>query len=149
MDALVIYGVSGSGKSTFAEEFNSDEFTTLNLERDNIRKRFIPNFSFEGWKGHSFNSGWEEIVTYEWHKDLSYGAEKGLDLIISDTLCKVGDRRKLGFLLKHLGYDVLYYRITTSLEECIERDSKRGIWEVGEDVIRRQWDNLNKHSGHI
>lgn len=156
MKALVIYGPSASGKSTLASSvweepsvWGINMYYTRNIERDVIRKETIPGFRDTGWEGYNFDSGMERVVSFYWDRELHNAFESGRDVVISDTLCKVGDRRKLNSLLWYLGYDVQYTRMPTSLEECIERDSKRGIWEVGEDVIRRQWDNLNKHSGHI
>lgn len=149
MKATIIYGVSASGKSTRAQNLlNRPDDYSWWIERDKIREYVYPNFSELGWRG-GFHPHLENIVTYEWHIEISKVVERKEDLIISDTLCKIQDRRNLKNLLEYLGYEIEWIRMDTLLDLCIERDKKRGIWSVGEDVIQRQWFNLMKHEEHV
>lgn len=153
MKAYVVYGVSGSGKSTKAKDIVYEGFdagiSLLSVERDACRRFISPYFSEHGWSGEGFPAYLEEAVTHEWHFRVHLALNHNNGVIISDTLCKVGDRRKLKNLLEYLGFDIDWIRMETPLEVCIERDNNRGIWAVGEDVIRRQWENLQKHKEHV
>lgn len=150
MKAYVVYGISGSGKSTKAEKLFYDVpcgYCSW-VERDRIRGHIYPNFDEVGWTG-GFHHHLEPIVTYEWHVAVSEAVKQESDLIISDTICKIQDRRNLKNLLEYLGYEIKWIRMDTPLDLCIERDKKRGVWSVGEDVIQRQWFNLMKHEEHV
>ena len=147
-NALIVYGCSGSGKTTYAKtKFDEMDGWVKRIERDQIRteRGLLRN----GWQGYKFRGEDEYAVTAEWWRDLWYSVESDEDIIVSDTLCKIQDRRNLYHFLVAQGYFVRFVRMNTSLEECVERDSKRGIMSVGEKVISRQWENLNKHEEHI
>jgi predicted kinase len=152
MNCVLFYGISGSGKSTEARKCVENNKTVLgvrtHIERDEIRKMISPNFKNGGWKA-GFPPHLEDAVTLEWYVKLDQANYYNEDVVISDTLCKISDRGRVKNLLDYFGYDIEWVRMETPLEECIGRDSVRGIWSVGEDVIRRQWSNLQKHKEHV
>mgnify|MGYP000853786472 CR=1 FL=1 len=146
MKATVIYGVSGSGKSTFAKSLNGGE--TIHVERDIIR--FNDNFmNLVDWEKYSPDRNTEYIVDTLWRVQVCDAARIHKDIIISDTLCKVSDRRILNHLLKFLGYDVEFIRVDTPFEECIQRDHSRGKLSVGKDVIFKQHNSLSSYKDHL
>lgn len=146
MKATVIYGVSGSGKSTLAKSLNDGR--TIHIERDIIR--FDKDWmNLVDWEKYSPDRNTEYIIDTLWRVQICAAARIREDLIISDTLCKVGDRRILNHLLKFLGYDVEFIRVDTPFEECIQRDYKRGKLSVGKDVILKQHKSLSSYKDHL
>lgn len=143
MKAFLIYGPSGSGKSSRATDFIFDPCNNqpLWIERDIIRFQVL---RLGSWKEYKINQTTENIVDAWWKYNIIRASIENSNIIISDTLCKPADRDKLERLLLHLGYSVEWIRMNTSLEECILRDSKRGNMSVGEKVIRSQWDHFVK-----
>jgi len=151
MKALVIYGPSASGKSYYAENSaeisqDTEEVETLLLERDYVRFNIM---GLGDWTKYHPHHDTENAVDAFWKYCLVKYSIVGTNLIISDTNCKIGDRRKLKKLLEYLGYDVSFHRMSTSLEECIARDAKRGAFRVGADVIKRQWEHFIKDESHV
>lgn len=157
MRVHIIYGVSGSGKTTRAkavcDKVNKNGFPYHHLERDSIRECYIDGFSTNGWDGYTPNKESEAIVDMHYNWELvdirSHLSGDGY-LVISDTLCKVSDRRILYAKLRSLGItDITWERMQTDLGTCFTRDEARGVFEVGSDVISNQWNRLHGYEGHI
>lgn len=142
MKAIIVYGPSGSGKSTKAVKLFSDtsELTAW-IERDRVRFDIV---GLGNWKTYKINQATENIVDTYWKFQVVEAAIMRRDIIISDTLCKPGDRDKLEVLLLHFGYSIEWIRMDTSLEECIKRDAGRGDMSVGENVVINQYNHFMK-----
>ena len=151
MKALVVYGPSASGKSSYAQHsreipWDTEEVETIMLERDYIRFNIM---GLGDWTKYRPHHDTENAVDAYWKYFLVKYSVVGANLIISDTNCKIGDRRKMKKLLEHFGYDVSFHRMSTSLEECIARNAERGAFSVGADVIKRQWEHFIKDESHV
>lgn len=150
MKAFIIYGLSGSGKTTKAKALIEEGNTTdlvwfdygAHVERDKIR---FEELKLGDWATYRFNTETEHLVDAIWRCQIGRLSRSGSDIVISDTLCKLSDRKKLVKFLTKLGYEsVNLIQMETSLEDCIVRDKQRGAMSVGEDVIRKQYENLMK-----
>lgn len=148
--ATIIYGVSGSGKTyesiQWANLYNHGIKWVSLIERDEIR---FYELNLGDWKTYKINPVTEYMIDVYWKYYILRAIENGWDIIISDTLCNIRDRRNLYELLKFHNYRVEFVRMETPLDVCIERDRSRGGMSVGEDVIRKQWDKLVKNLSHI
>lgn len=149
MKATLIFGPSGSGKTTKVNKI-LDSFCSCSdkyiedrpawVERDYIRFKVL---GLCDWRQYKPDHKTEKIVDAYWKHALVEASLNERDVIISDTLCKENERNNVVDLLKGLGYtDIELIRMDISLEKCIERDSGRGVFSVGEKIIRRQWDNF-------
>lgn len=150
MKAFIIYGTSGSGKSTKAHELIQERSMLedvwfdygSHIERDKIRFEWL---NLGDWKTYKHDHRTEAVVDAIWKYQVVRCAQSESDIIISDTLCKVSDRVNLCSLLQRLGYnEIELIQMQTSLEDCIARDAERGNFSVGEEVIRKQYANLMK-----
>jgi predicted kinase len=151
MKAFIVYGTSGSGKTTKAKEIIqnrcADEDVWFDygshIERDNIRFEWL---NLGNWKTYKHDHRTEAVVDAIWKYKIVHCAQSESDIIISDTLCKLSDRVNLCSLLQRLGYkEIELIQMQTSLEDCITRDAQRGDFSVGEEVIRKQYANLTKN----
>lgn len=140
MKAVLIYGVSASGKSTLAEKYLEQNNNMVHVERDKIRFEIL---DLGNWKTYKINPATELIVDTYWKALIYMASGSGYDVLISDTLCKASERSNVRKMLGHFGYDVEEITPIVTLEECIERDKLRGGFSVGEQVILRQWANLH------
>jgi len=108
----------------------------LNINRDNIRFKIVQPGS--DWSTYEFNKKNEKRVT---EIELMI-AEKGLkfesNIIISNTNLNPKTREFWKKFAEKHGYEFEVKEFPISLEEAIERDSKREN-SVGEDVIRKQY----------
>lgn len=152
---LFIYvGVSGSGKSTKAlEVVTSSPEIYFELNRDNIRTKLFPELHRGDCKAYynrptsEINKD-EELVTKTFFKTLEYrmGILKQT-VICSDTNLHYNRRRDMENFVRKMGFKTATINIYISLEEAIERDSKRER-NVGEEVIRKQYKNYEKFLKH-
>ena len=142
MKAIVTVGISGSGKSTWANSMESE--TCAVFERDQIRWEFMEADGLEP-KWENWDWGYESQVTELVHYFIGKFARSGVDLIISDTNLNPKFRNQLIGRLMDEGYDVEVKFFNVPVDECIRRDSERDESKrVGEKVIRQQWQRFSK-----
>lgn len=138
MKALIVYGLSGAGKSTIAKEFVERGYVEVN--RDNIRFSEIDPGG--DWTTYKFTKTNEKKVTKIWNEQLASAAFESKDIVISDTLLSEEKRNKVVDSLLEYGYDITIVFLYFSLKELIARDASRGRFSVGESVLRKQWQTL-------
>lgn len=132
----ITVGVSASGKTTWVESLTDEElYNTVNLNRDDIRFNMIrPGGT---WK--TYNPNGNEAVAKRFQLRLAQLAVSfWARIIVSDTNLKSIDREFWRQFAKNNGHDFEIKEFPISLEEAIERDSKRKN-SVGEEVIRNQY----------
>lgn len=132
----ITVGVSASGKTTWVKSLDEVEFfNTVNINKDDIRFNIIrPGGT---WKTYN-PKGNEVIVTRLQVKLAESAASSWQRIIISDTNLNPRVRKFWKDFAHKYGYDFEIKEFPISLEEAIERDSKREN-SVGEEVIRKQY----------
>lgn len=145
MEAIILCGPPACGKSTQAKHFV--EVGLVEINRDNIRfNNILPGGD---WTTYKFSKKNEKEVTRIWWELVRSCAFNGKDIIISDTLCNSHKRQNVVDELKDLGYSVDVVVLHVPLKTLIERDSRRGKFSVGEAVITRMFNELNKEVSEL
>lgn len=132
-DKLVVIlcrGIQGSGKSTWAKNYCSEHPGTIRVNRDDIRAMFSQKWSKE----------FEEIVKHTELQALQKALSVGYSVVIDDV------SNMSSYTIKNIksivpeGVKIIYQDFfDVSLEECIERDSKREH-PIGEEIIRNTYE---------
>lgn len=142
MHAYITVGVSGSGKTTFANSLKGYEI----ISRDDIRAKLVlekTGVPMTSWKQWNFKN--EGEVTEIQTQMISDAAAAGKNIVIADTNLNMERAEILQKKLEGLGYSVEYrffhgvfaYQ-DISLDECLKRDAARPM-SVGFHVIHKQW----------
>jgi len=137
---LILVGLPGAGKSTFAIEYLKRNKNTLRVCRDDLRMMLTNGeYSFEN----------EDFVVQQEKMIIQMALLNGNDVIIDDTNLKEKTMQMWQELvethnqMKHLcnedkTVEIEIKKFTTSLEECIRRDANRkGKAQVGKGVIMK------------
>ncbi|CAN5569164.1 hypothetical protein BH09BAC4_BH09BAC4_04120 [soil metagenome] len=142
---LILTGLSGSGKSTFARRFCAENPNWLRVNRDDFRRSLLPVSLSEYWQTWSDQekNRIETIVNELQKTAILEGLTRGWHVVIDNTNLKLrylNELRKL--LAAHVDeVEIQYKLIDVPLEECIQRDKYRDD-SVGETVIRKQAEQL-------
>jgi len=144
--AFITVGVSGSGKSTWAEEM-VEQLTeqgerVVRLERDRARALIYAEkrdttadqFNWQKW-----NWKWEGLVSNLIDERMKEAMDNGDHIIVSDTNLHVGRRNALIKKLADAGYEVVVKEFPIRYEEAVKRDSFRKNG-VGPSVIAKQFE---------
>lgn len=133
---ILTVGISGSGKSTWAEKEALEKGYAL-VSRDNIRKDVFGTNGRDYYEADDLKNR-EEIVSTIQDTLIRSLLDVGKSIIVDNTHLKAK-------------YIDAYYKYRTpiqfqlfmpDLNECLRRDSEREK-QVGEDVIRRQYQQYN------
>lgn len=146
MKAIITVGISGSGKSTFAESLVSSGHDWAESNRDDIRFDTILEAEVRDWSKYKFSKANENRVTQLQKDGWQFCAALGLNLIVSDTNLNKGRREELVRTLEGLGYEVEIKDFPISWEEACARDSLRHNG-VGKAVLYKQWLQWNEYIG--
>ena len=142
---LMLTGLSGSGKSTFARQFCIDNPTYLRVNRDDLRRSVLPvslpEF-WQSWTGKEKNRI-ETLVNTLQQTAIIDGLTHGWNIVIDNTNLKLSYLNEFKKLLQaHFDQvDIQYKLIETPVDDCIQRDKDR-VDSVGEAVIRKQAEQL-------
>lgn len=130
MEAFIMCGAPGSGKSTFISRHLS---RCLVLSGDNIREELYGDASIQG--------NWLEIK----ERMLRLLSENpGKDVVIDGTHCRAKYRRDSIEMLRSFGYDyIVAVVVKTPLGRCLEQNRRRGR-QVPEEVIRSMHETLEE-----
>lgn len=123
---IVLIGLPGSGKSTYARKQMEENGNVMRVNRDEIRSML-----FKNWKGKK-----EQVVSEIEKAAIISAVSNQYDIIIDDTNVSPNTRRRWKSLSVELGVAHVEIPIQATIEECIDRDSKRvGRNHVGQAVI--------------
>jgi predicted kinase len=144
-ELTIMVGVSGSGKSVVAKQLvNRGQGKISRLNRDSLRLMLHVDVPYK--------KTLEDRVRNLQVAMATMLLQVGTNVIIDDTNCIRQTRQKWEDFAKENRAKFRIIRMTTDIDTCIERDSKReGREKVGEGVIRRQFKDLNdfKHGGDV
>jgi predicted kinase len=142
---LILSGLSGSGKSTVARQFCTDNPNWLRVNRDDLRRSLLPVSLPEYWQTwpDDQKNRVENLVNALQQTAIIEGLRQGWNVLIDNTnlrLSYINEFRKL--LSTHFDAVEINYRlIDVPVNECIQRDKYR-VDSVGEAVIRKQAEQL-------
>lgn len=142
---LILSGLSGSGKTTFARQFCTENPNWLRVNRDDLRRSLLSvalDDYWETWPDHE-KDRIENLVNELQKTAILDGLARGWHMLIDNTNLKlsyINQFRKL--LTSHFDeVEIRYKLMDTPIDECIRRDQNRfGV--VGEAVIRKQAERL-------
>lgn len=134
LTVYVMCGVSGSGKSTYAQKILKDMPHTKLISTDAIRK--------ELW-GDENDQRRPDVVFKVAYERIERELRRNYDVVFDATNLKVKDRIKLIEFVKGLEIEAEFYCIvmSTSLEECIEAQELRER-KVPRAVIEKQYKSM-------
>ncbi len=125
---IVMRGLPGCGKSTYAKQYVRDNLNTIRVCRDDIRDMLTPIFPF--------GSKMEELVTLIEDNAIEEALKNKYSVIVDATNFR--NPYKWTNLCLPSGCQYIVKDIDTPLEECIERDSKRSN-PCGKEIIERMY----------
>lgn len=131
---LVLQGIPASGKSTWAKEFVKGKIDWIIINKDSLRLMkgdyWVPK---------------HEILIKEWESYCVKSAIlKGFNVIIDGTNLNSNIIEYWKNLAKELNCEIDYKGFAITLEEAVERDSKREL-KVGRKVITNFYNRYVKN----
>ena len=138
MEAIVLVGVPGCGKSTYANMIQSLYGHEI-VERDQIRLELMKEKGLQPKEDNrvdftKWDWTWEKDVTNRQYALIEAYGKQGKSLVLSDTNLKYRDT--LVKFLEKLDYQVKVQYLYTPLEVCLQRDLEREH-PVSEEPIKR------------
>lgn len=136
MKLLMLKGLPGSGKSTWAKQFVEQNPGWVRVNKDSLREMMG-----------SYRSGKDEAIILKWRDNLIMSSlRSGKSVVVDDTNFHPKHEERLKNMIHGeqgledplfiCDFEVKFF--DTSLEECIKNDLKRPN-SVGEKVIRKMW----------
>ena len=144
-EVILTVGISGSGKTTWAEELCAGNNPFVNINRDDIRFNKF-NDGVRDWSKYKFKRSNENWVTERQEEAALQAVELGLSIVISDTNLNAKTRQKWKTFAEdhNIGYKEKVFDITW--EEAVKREAQRP-GGVGISVLRKQWENYLEYTG--
>jgi len=143
---VVLIGVSGSGKSTWAKEFCLNQPNWLRISRDELRRSLIPVFLGTYWHWPKEDQSRIEHLVDRMHTRLLTDAlRSGWNVIMDNThLKKAYFEEYITLLLRNFpSFSIQYRLFDTPLEICQERDHFRSD-SVGANAVAYQYSQLQE-----
>ena len=142
---LILSGISGSGKSTFARQFCTENPNWLRVNRDDLRRSVLPVSLPQYWQTWSDadKNRIENVVNELQKAAILEGLARDWNVLIDNTNLKLSYINEFRKLLTERfdAVEIQYKLIETPINECIQRDKYRDD-SVGEAVIRKQAEQL-------
>jgi len=136
LKVIITRGLPASGKSTWADEYISENPNFVKIEKDQIRK------NTDLFKDGVYNNkrGDEGIVVKERDRQIRHALQSGKSVISSDTNLVQKHVSQISAIARQNGAEIeIKSFLDVPIKELIERDEKRGDDAVGEQVIRRMF----------
>lgn len=134
-EVIILRGVPGCGKTTWADEFIAARYWYKRISRDVLRQMF--HFG-------RYDSQSEKFIRDMRKTLIRECVREGWSVVVDDTNCKERDVYDIQNAASVPGRrtEVRIVTFDTSLEECIRRDAARER-PVGEARIVEMWEQLN------
>jgi len=123
---IVTIGISGSGKTTWAEtQTRNNPGTIVNVNRDDVRVSLYCDNDYSKYSEYKFSKESEQLVTKICEDRIKLALSQGKTVIVSDTNINPKVRDKFNQMAKY--YDIEYQEkvFEVELEECIRRQYLR------------------------
>lgn len=133
---LILQGIPGSGKTTWAREFLKDKKDWVRVNRDDLR-----NMRGDYWIPEQ-----ENLISFMEEQCFRGAICQGYNVILDSTNLNQKTLDRFKDIIKVLGddnYKIEYKLFSTPLDVCIERDANRPN-SVGEKVIKDFYNRYNK-----
>lgn len=143
---VVLIGVSGSGKSTWAREFCLNQPNWLRISRDELRRSIVPVSLGTYWHWPREDQNRIEYLVDQMHSKLLLDAlRSGWNVLMDNThLKKAYIDEYITLMLRHFPSFTIQYRLfEPPLETCQERDHLRSD-SVGANAIAHQYSQLQE-----
>lgn len=142
---IILVGISGSGKTTWASNFIRNNSNYLRVNRDSIR------MSITGTDSRILSSELEAVVTKVQHEQIRTFLLGGYNVIVDNTNLK---KKYIDSVLNSFGHlaDIEVIKIACNPDIAKLRVSVRDNIKISQtDYIENQYDSYNKlpKSGHI
>ena len=137
---IMLIGLPGSGKSTYAAKLTNTQKVTKYLSSDKIREELYGDESIQGDPNKIFRIMHERVKEY---------LAEGYDVVYDATNVTRKNRRGIVTEVKKYCDDIEAHIVWAPYTECITRDKTRKK-SVGEDVIRKflyRWQSPNYDEG--
>ncbi len=140
---LILTGISGSGKSTFAKQFVQNNPNWLRVNRDELRKSILATGLNEYWKNEDpeYRQRIETLVSELQRTAIHEALRRGWNVLIDNTHIKQKYLNELLKMLEIFAVEIRFKLLEVPLETAIARDAARPD-VVGEAVIREQYGKL-------
>ncbi|WP_080239111.1 phosphatase domain-containing protein [Spirosoma rigui] len=142
---LILSGLSGSGKSTFARQFCAQHPNWLRVNRDDLRRSLLSVSLSEYWQTWSDRekSRLETLVSELQKTAIVDGLSRNWNVLIDNTNLKQSYFSEFRKMLADTfdAVEISYQLLDVPVAECIQRDKYRDD-SVGEAVIRNQAEQL-------
>jgi predicted kinase len=146
MKVQICVGISGSGKSTYAEEFLKDHKNYEQWQiicRDEIRKDILKEKGIDVDQAGALWKNWkwkhEDEVTKRYWNQIDNAFKGGYNIICADTNLNKDRLNQFITKLKAVGFtDVAIKEFPITYEEATKRDLHR-LHSVGNQVIYKQY----------
>lgn len=137
---IMLIGLPGSGKSTYAKEYLSDHIeNTVWCSSDSIRKELYGDENIQGNP---------QTVFEHLHNKVGIYLHRGYNVIYDATNVTRKNRRGVINKFSNIA-DIEAHIVWAPFEECVARDNAR-VKKVGEEVIRKflyRWQSPNYDEG--
>jgi len=147
LDMLILQGISGSGKSTFAKELAKKNPAWVIINRDTIRTELMGPELLERYFKQGLDYSVEQEVTKLEHFAIAKALASGRKVIVDDTNLQqkyVTEILKVLLEVKGLGElaNVEIQQFDASVDEAEKRIQKRGERFVSRQVLQSQYDRF-------
>lgn len=136
---IMLIGLPGSGKSTYAKSLLDPEGKIKYCSSDSIRKELYGDENIQGNP---------QTVFEHLHNNVQMYLNQGYDVIYDATNVTRKNRRGVINKFSNIA-DIEAHVVWAPYEECVDRDKQR-VKTVGEDVIRKflyRWQSPNYDEG--
>jgi len=124
---IVVRGLPGAGKSTFAKEYTKTHANFVHIEKDILRKEVFK----EKWQENILSRDSEIVIMHLQFERILQNLQNGKNIIVANT--HLDDRHIPVFyeLAKTFNAQLIIHDLrSVPLETCIERDSKRDVQSI-------------------
>ncbi|MCU0449356.1 MAG: AAA family ATPase [Bernardetiaceae bacterium] len=139
---LVLIGLSGSGKSTFAKNYCQQNPNWLRINRDDLRRSLIPGSLAEFWQSEPAQQNRvEKLVGQLLRTAVKEALQNGWNVLVDNTHLRRTYLNEVISLAQGRLVEIRFKLIDTDLATCLARDQARPD-QVGGAVIQAQYARL-------